>query len=314
MNRLEIASRFLSQEIPETLIERKLSRWPLVEKSPELLTALVAAQVAGKMLKKAFYSSFETFVKEDQSEFTPFDVRAERIARRIIEKRFPQAVIMGEEISPDEDITGKNFWVIDGIDGTTNFSRKIPLCNFTMAYVENGRVKTGVVNDFLRDKVYFTLEGNGAFVNGQPIHVMEKPFKKCLTSFAPLLNVRKGKGEFEEELVFALWNGMKKIAEDSGRFPRELQSGGLELAWVASGVLDGYASSWTNPWDLSAGVLLVREAGGPVTNILGQEWQPSFWGVIAGTKTVQPEMLGRIQPFFLEAIRKRPQPPSFLAS
>lgn len=69
---------------------------------------------------------------------------------------------------------------------------------------------------------------------------------------------------------------MKEITKGSRRFHREFQSGGLELAWVASGKLDSYASAWTNPWDLSAGVLLVREANGIATNILGQESQPSY--------------------------------------
>lgn len=252
-------------------------------------------------LKKAFRTHFETYVQADQSEFTPFDSQAEIIARRGIRKHDPNAVFLGEELSPNEDIKGKNFWTIDGIDGTTNFSRRLPIWNFTMAYVEGGRAKIGIVYAPMFQEMYYAIEGGGAYLNGRLIKTTERSFNESVISFAPLLDVRKGKGEYEAVSVEASWKGMEEITRGSKRFHREFQSGGLELAWVASGTLDGYASSWTNPWDLSAGVLLVKEAGGIATNILGEEWQLSYWGVIAGSKTVHPEILGPLQKIFLES-------------
>lgn len=274
--------------------------WPLVKDTPSLKVALTASILAGRMLKESFTTTFKTHTKKDQSEYTPFDVQAERIAVKEIKKFDPKAIFLNEELSPNENVEGKNFWTIDGIDGTTNFARGIPIWNFTMAYVENGRVKIGLVNAPMQNEVYYAVEGRGAYLNGKPIKVKERPYQSSLISFAPLLDLKENKVASENALVESVWQGMKKISQDSGRFHREFQSGGQELAWVASGKLDGFASSWTNPWDLSAGVLLVREAGGVATNILGQEWQPSYMGVIAGSKTVHFEMLKVLKKLFLE--------------
>jgi myo-inositol-1(or 4)-monophosphatase len=251
----------------------------------------LAALVAGHRLKGSFYTVFPTYVQGDKSEFTPFDARAEKISSGVIKRYVPSASIMGEDISPNVDVKGKNFWAIDGIDGTTNFARRIPDCNHTLAYVEDGETQVGVVCDFLHGDLYHAVRGGGAYLNGRPIHVKERPFNESVITFAPLLDVRKGKGATEGKEVEALWRGMEQISKESHRFHREFQSGGLELAWVASGKLDGYASSWTNPWDLSAGALLVQEAGGVSTNIFGEPWKPGYYGVIAGSQTVHSEML-----------------------
>lgn len=281
--------------IPGSVQSLDLRNWPNVKDNPDLLVALVAASNAGRMLQEAFRTQFETHVKEDNSDFTPFDKQAEEIAKEEIRRYEPESVIMGEEIAPDEDISGKNFWVIDGIDGTTNFARGIPVCNFTMAKVVEGRTRLGVVFDFLHGEMFYALRGKGAFLNGERIQVTERPLRESLISYAPLLNVREGRKDIEGPLVEAVWAGMREITEASGRFPREIQSGGLELSWLASGRLDSVATSWTSPWDLSAGVLLVREAGGIATNILGEDWEPSYMGVIAGSKTIHPQMLDILQ-------------------
>lgn len=263
--------------------------------TPDMTIILRCAKEAGALLRHFYYTQFEEKLNPDNSTHTPFDEQAEKIAKTIIREHYPDAVIMGEELSPNEDISGKDFWTIDGIDGTTNYARKIPVCNFTMAKVENGVATAGAVFDFLRGELYFAVKGMGAYKNLEKIHVVERPFNESLITFAPLLDVRKGKGRFEYQEVEATWEGMKDISEKSSRFHREFQSGGLELSWLASGKLDGYASSWTSPWDLSAGVLIVKEAGGIATNIRGDEWQPSYWGVIAGSKSVQPKMLEILQ-------------------
>lgn len=291
--------------MPEKLLSslvRQIDTWPLVKDDPALRISLIASCSAGRMLRGAFATQFETHVQADQSEFTPFDAQAEIIARKKIRKFDPNAVFLGEELSPNEDVRGKNFWTIDGIDGTTNFSRKLPIWNFTMAYVEGGRTKVGIVYAPMFKEMYYAVEGRGSYLNGRLIKVTERPFDKSVISFAPLrVNDRRGRVKLETAEVEALWKGMEEITKGSKRFHREFQSGGLELAWVASGRLDGFASSWTNPWDLSAGVLLVREAGGIATNILGEEWQPSHWGVIAGSQTVHPEILKVLQKHFREA-------------
>lgn len=269
--------------------------WPHVESDLRVRSAIEAAFASGEMLRKAFYTVYPTWVQGDKSEFTPFDAEAERIALGVIRQRDPHALILGEDISPNEDVRNKDFWAVDGLDGTTNFARRIPICNHTLARVEHGHTVVGVVYEFLTNDLYYAVKDGGAFLNGERIHVHERPFNESLITYAPLINVRKGKGATERLEVDALWNGMRAITEASRRFGREFQSGGLELAWVASGKLDGYASSWTNPWDLSAGALLVQEAGGVATNIFGEPWQPGYYGVIAGSQTVHSRMLEILQ-------------------
>lgn len=292
MSKIDRSTEQLSSEIIET--------WSLVREEPFLQTAINASLQAGEMLHAAFQTQFKVSLHEDQSEYTPFDSQAEQIARDFIKKIDPDTTIMGEELSPNEDISGKTFWVIDGIDGTTNFAHGIPLWNFTMAYVVDGKTQVGVVYDAVNNNLYYAVAGKGAYCNGERLCIGDRSFREALISFAPLLNVRRGKGRHEKEEVEATWAGMRRIVARSGRFPRELQSGGLELSMVAEGKLDGYASSWTNPWDLSAGVLLVQEAGGRATNILGKDWQPSYWGVIAGSPQVHKAMLAILQlEFFL---------------
>lgn len=265
--------------------------WPLVKDNSRLRLAITVALFSGKMLNGAFYKEYESHVKDDKSEFTPFDEHAERISSWGIRRYDKESAIMSEDIRPNEDVRGRNFWAIDGIDGTTNFARRIPICNHTLAYVENGETQIGVVVDFLNKNTYYAVKDGGAYLNGKPIRVSSRPFNESVITFAPLKDVRKGKGLTEGLEVEALWQGMKRITEDSGRFHREFQSGALELAWVASGQLDGYASSWTNPWDLSAGALLVQEAGGVSTNIFGEPWKPGYYGVIAGNQPVHAEMI-----------------------
>ncbi|HVT01357.1 MAG TPA: inositol monophosphatase [Patescibacteria group bacterium] len=273
-------------------------RWPEVEQNESLKTAIEASLYAGELLRDAFNQKYDTALNPDSSDFTPFDKQAEIRARSIIQQHEPDAKFSSEELSPDFDISEGNFWTIDGIDGTTNFKLRIPIVNFTLAKVEGGTTQVGVVYDFLHNDLYYAVKDKGAFRNGEKIEVSSRPFKESVISFAPLRYYGRDKWDEEKAAVEATRAGMDEITDVSGRFHRELQSGGLELAWIAEGRLDGFASSWTSPWDLSAGVLLVREAGGIVTNIYGEDWQPSFKGVIAGNREIQPQMLSIIQKHF----------------
>lgn len=280
----------------KSIHKNKYFTWPCVSQNMQLAQSLDVAFAAGEILKKNFSGSYKTYIKEDRSAYTPFDEEAEELIRNKIFELDPQSKILGEELSPNEDITGGNFWVIDGIDGTTNFSRHIPICNVTFAKIEKNETIIGIVYDFLHDELFYALKGEGAYLNGEKIRINERRLDESVITFAPLLyNKWREKGVMEKKVVDAVWISMKEIAFQSDRFHREFQAGALELAWLACGRLDGYISSWTNPWDLSAGVLLVKEAGGIITNIEGGNWFPSYWGVIAGSKTVHPEILKILQ-------------------
>lgn len=239
-------------------IEQEYKNWPLVSEDTALKTAIEVSLKAGKILRAAFYNGVGTHLYEDKSNYTIFDGMVETLAKSAVRKLQPGSRIMGEEYSKDEDISGKHFWTVDGVDGTTNFAHGIPFFNFTIAEVVDGKTKVAVVYDPIRKDCYYSADGEKAYRNGQKIQVSKRPFSEGLLSLAPLRDVRKGRGYYEKELVEALWQGMKEITMQSGRFHRELQSGGLELSYVASGILDGYASSWTSPYDLAPGALIAR--------------------------------------------------------
>lgn len=279
-------------------------KWPLIKEHDALALQLAIASEVGKTLYDAFYQGVKSHVGIDQSEQTTIEEEIEVRAREMIHQNYPNVSIMGEEVKPDEDISGKHFFVIDPVDGTTNWTRGFPICNFTMAEAVDGELKSSIVYDFLHGTTYYAVKDGGAFKDGYPIYVSKRPFRESVICFAPLRDVRKGKGEYEGSLVKALWDGMEDITIQSGRFHREIQSGALELAEVARGIWDGYASSWTNPWDLSGGVLLVKEGGGRATTMLGNDWQPryknkpNYWGVIAGNSEVHGAMLPILQEHF----------------
>lgn len=260
----------------------------------DLSVAIKAIYEAGNVLRNNFLKHYKTYVKKDHSTYTPFDEEVEELMGGIIRKYDYNAAIMGEDITPDADISQGTFWLIDGIDGTTNYARGIPVCNTTITKVENKKAVIGVVYDFLHEELYHAVDKKGAYLNNKRIYASNRPFEESLVSFAPLLHTRSEHNE-EEKSVRSVWAGMKSIAESSQKFQREFQSGALELSWLAAGRIDGYIASWTNPWDLSAGILLVKEAGGIVTNVNGEDWHPSYDGVIAGNKRIQPRLLEMIQ-------------------
>ncbi|MFA5932993.1 MAG: inositol monophosphatase family protein [Microgenomates group bacterium] len=306
----------------ERAIEKNYKNWPLVSEDQSLKTAIEISLKAGKILRTAFYKGVKTHLYDDKSNYTKFDGMVEMMAKKAIRNLQPDSKILGEEYSKDEDVSGKKFWTVDGVDGTTNFATGIPIFNFTIGEVVDGKTRSAVVYDPINHNCYYSAEGEKAYRNGQPLNVSNHPFEECLLSFAPLRNVRKGRGYYEKELVEALWSGMKDITNRSGRFHRELQSGGLELSFVASGILDGYASSWTSPYDLAPGALIARRAGATVTNMQGldwhpmieeaapgtveKKWRPNYWGVIAGNPMVQPKMLEIFQKYLPEDLIVNP--------
>lgn len=267
--------------------ELDFNRWPLVQKNKILSTALTVAMTAGKVLHEGFYSNSEASRLQYRSD-------AEKVASEIVAKQFRQAVVMASGVTSDVDLSGGDFWLIN-VNGKENYKRGMYLCDLSVAQVKRGSLRLGIVHDFIHGEIYYAIAGKGAYNNGDRIHVSDRPFDQSVITFAPLV-YREAKGRHDNEEVDALWDGMRKISFNSGRFHRELQSGGLELAWVACGRLDGYASSWTDPWNLVAGALLVVEAGGRATDIFNRPYKSGYDGLIAGNEKVHAAMMDIFSP------------------
>jgi myo-inositol-1(or 4)-monophosphatase len=281
--------------------------WPLVRDYDQLSLSLKIAEQVNILLSNAYQQAkTQITLNADGSDFTPYDEQAEEIAAQNIRQYDHQAKILSEELYPDAhiDLNNDTYWLIDGIDGTSNFARRIPFCNFTMAYVEKGVITIGIDLDFVHHELFYTVKDKGAFKNGQAISICEHELSESLFDFAMLPVSKKVKAVvYERQMCSAVKESWFKLQEHTGRFPRQIQSGALELAYVADGCkFDAYIVSWTRPWDWAASALLVREAGGKVTTIFGNDWQPSYEGVIAAPPKIHTQILPIVQAEFKKAI------------
>lgn len=220
--------------------------------------AKTAAIAAGDVLNGYFRSGVKMRTKTASVDLvSDADVNAERAVAAIIRDAFPQHAILGEEENSD-DIGAEHLWIIDPLDGTTNFAHGIPHFAVSIAYYHNGIAQTGVVfNPVLKD--WYTAErGHGAFLNDAPIHVSdEDELGKSLI----------GTGFYYDraEAMKATLDGIERLFKQQIHGIRRFGTASLDLAMVASGRFAGYFEYKLFPWDFAAGRLLVEEAGGKVT-------------------------------------------------
>jgi myo-inositol-1(or 4)-monophosphatase len=227
-----------------------------------LTTAIEAAREAGKLLREGVgkIKTIERKQGEATNLVTEFDKRAEALIINKIHARFPSHDILAEE-SGSHDIQSEYRWVIDPLDGTTNYTHALALFSVSIGVEYRGEMIAGVVYDPSADELFTAEKGKGAFLNGAPLHVSSSDAlinSLLVTGFPYTFRQDPGRivDHFENFLMEA--QGIRRLG-----------SAALDLAYIAAGRLDGYWESTLFPWDKSAGVLLVKEAGGMVTDFLG---------------------------------------------
>jgi myo-inositol-1(or 4)-monophosphatase len=217
-----------------------------------------AALRAGDYVRTAPRPGVRAWTEKSQHDFaTEVDRAAEGLITDTLTRDEPDSVIVGEELSPGQALNGKLVWVVDPLDGTTNFLHGYPQYAVSVAAVVDGTIAAGVVHDICRTRTYTATRGGGAFEAGTRIGVSAVteprlalvgtgfPFKalqllpKFLAQFAAVLGATSG--------------------------IRRAGSAALDLADVAAGRLDAFWELHLSPWDVAAGVLLIREAGGVIT-------------------------------------------------
>lgn len=216
------------------------------------------AEEAGQIAKEGFRTNFDVEFKSNSSDLvTEYDKKSEAAIISFIKKEFPSHSIFAEESGISEK-DSEYMWVIDPIDGTTNFAHGLPIFSVSIGVQKNGKTIYGVVNDVMMDSIYSAELGNGAYRNNQKLKVSSTD-------------------ELRESLLvtgfpYDIPNYMPQLTEQFGEFlvksraVRRLGSAALDLCYVASGVFDGFWEVKLNPWDYCAGKLLVEEAGGKVTD------------------------------------------------
>lgn len=222
--------------------------------------------------------------KGDRDFATAVDVEIERAMRGVLRELAPDIPFLGEEGGGPGPGDGP-LWVLDPIDGTVNYARGSPLCGISLALVEQGRPRLAVVDLPLLGERYVAVEGGGAFLNGRPIGVAARPIEDAVIGFTDFSVGHDAPTENELHLRL-----MAALARRALRV-RVHGSEALDLAWLACGRLDGAIMLSNLPWDVSGGVLLVREAGGVVSDLDGSEHDLRSTATVACTREVRGPVL-----------------------
>jgi myo-inositol-1(or 4)-monophosphatase len=246
--------------------------------------AVAAARAGGEVVRGAVDAAPEAREKGPGDWVSDADTASERAVRAVLTAAAPDLPVHGEEEGGER---GRRGWLVDPIDGTTNFLHRFPVVGVSVALVDDGQPIVGVVHAPLLGDTYTARAGGGAHRNGTPIRVSDRaPSQSVLATGTPFRAKRTRLGEYVQVFERAMLT-----FEDL----RRAGAASLDLAWTAAGVFDGYFEQALGPWDVAAGALLVREAGGRVTDWAGDQdgWIASG-DIVAAAPTVHDQILAVI--------------------
>jgi len=237
------------------------------------------ARDAGALAQAAFLEQAgkKIGMKGPQDFLTATDGAVEQLIRSRIAEAFPEDGFLGEESG---GTLAANNWVVDPIDGTANFARQIPHYCISIAFVANGEVQLGAINNPSQNELYFARRGKGATRNGRKIRVAD-------TSDYGAACIELG---WSTRVPTEVYLGALTDMLAQGANVRRAASGALGLAYVADGRSDGYAELHMYPWDCLAGLLLVEEAGGVIAPFLAADGLSKGGGVLAATPAMAAGM------------------------
>jgi myo-inositol-1(or 4)-monophosphatase len=247
--------------------------------------ALSAVRQSGEMLKKEYakFNRLDVRLKSHHEILTKADLMSQEIIIREIGKHFSDHGIISEE---KENI--KNYseytWYIDPIDGTTNFSMHNPLWSIAVALAKQDELIFGLIYAPILNEMYLAQAGLGAELNGKKITVSTISQGKVLNTFC------HGSKDSDIKKVLAYWRRQKLNELNC----RQMGSAAIELAYVACGRVESFVAPDTHDWDVAAGVLLVREAGGKVTDFKGRNWRLGGPDIAASNGKVHIQILKAI--------------------
>ncbi len=249
--------------------------------------AIEAARQAGKLLRENFRHGHAFQLKSGFRDLvTEYDRRTEEIIVSLIRKSFPEHSILAEEGSVHPTNTTPYQWIIDPLDGTTNFAHGFPFFAVSIALYYRDDALVGVVYNPIHDELFVGEAGHGAHLNGQPIRVSQTETLQeslLMTGFP-----------YDERLIpthLAWWERFAKRAQTL----RRLGSSALALAYLAAGRADGYWELDLKPWDMAAAALIVREAGGTVTDLHGGSLNLYSGEVLATNGKIHHAMIAVLQ-------------------
>lgn len=262
-----------------------------------LRTAVSAVNRAGEIilsnLGRLGRGDIET--KQASDFVTKVDRLSEEVVLRTIRDEFPSHAFLAEESQRAE--TAEEYrWIVDPLDGTTNYIHGYPMFSVSIALQHEAKTVLGVVFDPLREELYHAISGGGAYLNGHLIRVSDSSAmeKSLIATGFPFR--KKGSLDIYLRAFKALFNEVSDI--------RRAGSAALDLAYIAAGRLEGFFELNLSPWDIAAGDLLIREAGGVVTDFGGGDEYLSTGNIVAGNAPVQAEILRVISGIFKGSLER----------
>ena len=223
--------------------------------------ALEATRMAGEIIRGGWDSDKQITFKGRADIVTDIDVAAEKAVLEILTSAFPDFGILAEESQPVAGASPYR-WVVDPLDGTRNYAHSIPHFCTIVALAEGDDIIAGVVYDPVREETFTAAKGQGAFLNGDRISVTETAeLSRSLLSFD--LGYVDEKAALAIDMLRSLWPGMYSV--------RMMGSAGLGVAYAASGRVDLFFHHSLSPWDIAAGLIITREAGGQIVDRQGNE-------------------------------------------
>lgn len=252
-----------------------------------LQTAIDAATEAGKYLRKS--GGKELTVEQKSSSIDPvtqIDKETEKIIVDIIKRTYPGHGILGEEGGKSDDVSEYR-WIIDPLDGTVNYTHGLPIYCVSIGVEHNGTLVAGVVYDPNNDELYTAERGGGAFLNDKRIHVSgtEKLIESILITGFPY--------DIHDNPDFTIERFSDFLME--AQAIRRLGSAAIDLCFIAAGRGDGFWEAFIKPWDIAAGILLVEEAGGTVTDFTGKPVTADSPRILATNGKIHDAMLRVLQ-------------------
>jgi myo-inositol-1(or 4)-monophosphatase len=244
-----------------------------------------AARKAGRGLARDFgeVEQLQVSVKGPGNFVTAADHRSEETIFRELSKARPGYGFLMEERGQVAGPDKTHRWIVDPLDGTTNFLHGIPLFCVAIALERQGDVVCALTYNPVLDELYTAERGQGAFLNNRRLRVAaRKSLVECVISIGIPHKGRPDHARFlsESKALMGQVGGLRRTG-----------SAAIDLAWVASGRFDGYVEHHIKPWDMAAGALLVREAGGFVTDADGEQRMYETGSIVAGNQTVQKALV-----------------------
>ena len=246
----------------------------------QLEAALSAARRAGEVLRKGFGTEHNITYKGEVDLLTEIDEEAEQMIREELLSTFPYYGMLAEEggeLAGEEDVR----WIVDPLDGTTNYAHGLPIFCVSIALERSGEVILGVVHDPVREETFVAEQGRGATMNDDPIKVSD-------TDELIRALIATGFPYDRAEMPEALELFGRFAATTQGM--RRLGSAALDLCYVASGRIDGYYERGIWPWDLAAGSVILEEAGGKLTNYRGDKLDLDGREIVASNGRLHPSI------------------------